>query len=70
MRQEIKIRDENDYNIEFTDVIKVEQGEHYTSISRFFRLGEKADMDLILLTPPELKKMAEALNNLLAEKEG
>ena len=70
MRHEIKIRDEHDYNIEFTDVIKVEQGEHYTSISRFFRLGEKADMDLILLTPPELKKMAEALNNLLAEKEG
>ena len=70
MRQEIKIRDEHDYNIEFTDVIKVEQGEHYTSISRFFRLGEKAYVDLILLTPPELKKMAEALNNLLAEKEG
>ena len=70
MRQEQLIRDEHDYKIEFTDVIKVEQGEHYTSISRFFRLGGKADMDLILLTPPELKKMAEALNNLLAEKEG
>ena len=70
MRHEIKIRDEHDYNIEFTDVIKVEQGEHYTSIPRFFRLGEKAYVDLILLTPPELKKMAEALNNLLAEKEG
>ena len=70
MRQEQLIRDEHDYNIEFTDVIKVEQGEHYTSISRFFRLGEKADMYLILLTPPELKKMAEALNELLAEKEG
>ena len=70
MRQEQLIRDEHDYNIEFTDVIKVEQGEHYTSISRFFRLGEKADMDLILLTPSELKKMAEALNSLLAEKEG
>ena len=70
MRQEQLIRDEHDYNIEFTDVIKVEQGEHYTSISRFFRLGEKAYVDLILLTPPELKKMAEALNNLLAEKEG
>ena len=70
MRQEQLIRDEHDYRIEFADVIKVEQGEHYTSISRFFRLGEKAYVDLILLTPPELKKMAEALNNLLAEKEG
>ena len=70
MRHEIRIRDEHDYNIELTDVIKVEQGRHYTFISRFFRLGNKADVDLILLTPPELKKMAEALNNLLAEKEG
>lgn len=67
MRTEVKIRNERESSIDFADIITVEKGTHFTSITRFHRLGDKNGLDMILLTPEETKEMAKALNSIIRQ---
>lgn len=63
MNTKVKIMEEYDYDIGYSENKTVETTDKFVTLTHWHKIGKESKLDMIMFTPEEAKELAKALNN-------